>query len=123
MMKSITVVVGLVALLGLLSSGCGTLNPNTQPQIASAVQAKEKSFRACYASALRRNRNLKGRMTIEFRVDKDSGKVEDAKVVKSAIKDRTMKKCVVKVANGMSVPEAPGKYVDGVYEIDFQFES
>ena len=119
---SIAMTVALLAGLCVFATACGELNPNTQGQIASALEGKSDRFEKCYKSALKRNRNTKGKMTVELSVDKDSGKVTKAKVVKSNIKDKTMKKCVSKAAKKIKVPEAPGKHVKGVYQLEFAFE-
>ena len=120
--NTIVMMVALCAGLMLVASGCGTLNPNTQGQIASGLEGQSNQLEKCYKSALKRNRNTKGKMTVQLEIHKETGKVTKAKVVKSNIKDKTMKKCVAKVARKIKLPESPGKFVKGVYHIEFAFE-
>ena len=108
--------------LGLVALACVKLNPNTEGQIESALQAKKDAFKACYVAALEKNRKTKGKMTLVLKIDQETGKVTSASVKKSTIKDKAMKKCVSKAAKKITLPEPTVAPVEGRYDIAFNFE-
>jgi hypothetical protein len=124
-MKTMNVICALTACLalGLLVAACGAeLNPKTEGHIVSALQAKQDGFRACYASALERDREVKGEMGLQLDIHEESGKVTKANVKTSDIEDVTMKMCVETIAGTIKLPEPPGVPVEGHYTLDFGFE-
>ena len=118
----ITMAVALFAVVGALMGGCTALNPNTEGQILSALQAKEGEFKACYQSALDRNRETRGTVTLNLKIDEVSGDVTSSSVGQSNIGDNGMNQCVANAASSISLPEPPGIPVEGNYDINFDFE-
>ena len=51
---------GLFAVIGFMFAACASLNPNTEGQILSELEAKKGEFKVCYETALERNRETKG---------------------------------------------------------------
>jgi hypothetical protein len=109
----------LAILLGVLFSGCAKLNPKFEDSLNNALNAKKGEFQTCYERALKRNRNLKGEMDLKLAFTPNAKKVDKAKVTRSQIKDKGMKKCVSKAAKRIQTTELPGTWVDGKYTIDF----
>jgi hypothetical protein len=117
------IVVGLGLLLGMALSACGPeLNPKTQGHIKSALEAKKDLFKACYESALKRDRTIEGDMALLLDINAKPGTVTDAKVEKTTIKDEEMGGCVANVAKGITLPEPPEVPVEGHYGLEFGFE-
>ena len=114
---------GLCFALASLFAACGAeLNPKTQGHLHSALEAKQDAFKACYENALERDRELQGPMELVLDVHEESGKVTKAKVGKTKIGDKKMKKCVRKASSDIELPEPPGVPVEGHYTLDFGFE-
>jgi hypothetical protein len=114
---------GLCLTLGALAAACGgELNPKTEGQLVSALEAKKDGFKSCYETALQTDRELKGMMGLKLDVHQQSGKVTKATVEQSDIGDPAMKKCVSMVAGTIQLPEPPGVPVEGHYSLDFGFE-
>lgn len=114
---------GLCLILSALAIGCGAqLNPNTEGQIQSALQAKTEAFKVCYEDALKKDRELQGEMGLLLVLDEKNGAVTEAKVEKTEIKDAEMKSCVAGAAQEIDLPEPPGVTVEGHYALDFGFE-
>jgi hypothetical protein len=105
-----------------LFSACAELNPRTEGQLQAALESQTEAFKACYESALRRDRNTKGKMGLELRIEKNTGKVSSASIEKSNIGDAKMKQCVAGAAEEMALPEPPGKTVEGHWDVAFEFE-
>ena len=108
--------------LGFIALACVKLNPNTEKQIESALQAQRAAFKACYVTALEKNRKTKGKMSLVLKIDEKTGTVTSAAVKKSTIKDKTMKKCVAKAAEKITLPEPTVAPVEGHYDIAFGFK-
>ena len=122
-MTKIMLAFGLCLAFGALSAACGAeLNPKTEGQLKSALEAKRDAFKACYESALQKDRGYKGEMGLVLDINAKPGKVTNAKVVKSDIENGKMKKCVAGAASDISLPEPPGVPVEGHYTLDFGFE-
>ncbi len=122
-MKNIlTVKLSLIIISTLMLGACASLNPNTESQILSALEAKKGEFQACYQSALERNRDTRGTVTLKLKIDEVSGDVTSSSVEQSNIGDNPMNVCVSKAASSISLPEPPGLPVEGNYNINFDFE-
>jgi len=118
---STVMAVALFAATGLMSA-CSSLNPNTEGQILSALEAKKGEFKACYESALERNRETRGTVTLALKIDEVSGDVTSSSVDQSNIGDNGMNQCVANAASTISLPEPPGLPVEGNYGVNFDFE-
>ncbi len=115
--------IALCLAFGMFAVACGAeLNPKTEGQIQSALEAKRGAFKSCYEQALERDRNVKGPMNLVLDVHEESGKVTEAKVERTPIKDKKMKKCVSNAAGAIAVPDPPGVPVEGHYDLKFDFE-
>jgi hypothetical protein len=115
-------ILGLFFLVGVAGIGCRSLNPNTEAQILSALQAKKGEFKQCYVSALERNRETRGTITLKLKFDEVSGDNTSSSVDGSNIADNTMNQCVAGAASNIALPEPPGLPVEGNYDINFDFE-
>ncbi len=118
----ILMLVCLCLVLGSLASACAELNPNTEGHIKSALEAKQDAFKACYVSALDRNRETQGTVGLLLDIHEESGAVNSSSVEETNITDEQMPQCVADAASDISLPEPPGVPVEGHYNIEFGFE-
>ncbi|MBN2343178.1 MAG: AgmX/PglI C-terminal domain-containing protein [Deltaproteobacteria bacterium] len=109
----------LVAAFGLMS--CGSLNPKTEGQIYSALEAQSDAFQQCYEEALKKDRNAKGDVSVTLKFEPKSKRPKDTKVAKSDIDDPKMMQCVEKAADKVRIEDAPGVFVEGQYTVNFEF--
>ncbi|HPN83535.1 MAG TPA: AgmX/PglI C-terminal domain-containing protein [Spirochaetota bacterium] len=121
-MKTATITITALACLALLVSACAKLNPKTEGQIYSALEAKADDFRKCYEKALKDNRDVKGDVEFKLKFDPKGTRPESVSVEKSTIQDDKMLKCVTKVADKISIEDAPEVFIDGFYTVSFQFD-
>lgn len=105
--------------LNLLAIGCAELNPKFEESLNSALDAKKGVFQKCYEDALEKDRNAQGEMDIKLEFTPNKKRAEKAKVTRSEIKDKKMKKCVTKAAKSIHTSELPGTWVNGKYTIEF----
>lgn len=109
----------LVVALGLLS--CGSLNPKTEGQIYTALEAQQDAFQKCYERALKKNRDLQGDVDLKLKFGPKSKRPQEAKVAKAQFKNPKMLKCVAKAADKVRIEDAPGVFVEGQYTVHFDF--
>lgn len=121
MMKNIAITAAWALILG-LCAGCTKINPNTEGQLQSALEAKQGEFKTCYEDALSRDREVRGTVALKLQINKEEGKVVKAEVEKTKIKDEEMNRCVAGAASSIELPEPPGVPVEGHYAVDFSFE-
>lgn len=118
--KYTLMVVGcLVVGMGLMS--CGSLNPKTEGQIYSALEAQQDAFQQCYEDALKKDRNVKGDVDLTLKFEPKSKRPKDTRVTNADIKDPEMLKCVTNAADKVRIEDAPGVFVDGQYTVNFDF--
>ena len=120
-MTKIMLLVVFCLALGSLTSACASLNPNTEGQLQAALEAKTDAFRACYVTALEKDRETKGTVGLKLDLGADSGDVQSSSVKETTIQDETMNQCVADSASDISLEEPPGVPVEGYYDIDFSF--
>ncbi|MCP4606789.1 MAG: AgmX/PglI C-terminal domain-containing protein [Proteobacteria bacterium] len=120
--RKIVILVGMGLALGFLISACAQLNPNTDGQILSALEAKQDAFKACYVTALERDRETQGTVGLLLDIENPSGQVTSSAVEESNITDDEMNQCVAGAAGDISLPEPPGVPVEGHYDVQFGFE-
>ena len=121
--KKDMVLLGLFIVSGLLFSACAALNPNTEGQILSELEARKGEFQKCYESALDRNRDTKGIVGLDLKIDGEKGAVTSSSVGDSTtIGDNEMNMCVANSTQDITLPEPPGVPVEGHYDINFDFE-
>ncbi|MBN2802735.1 MAG: hypothetical protein JXR91_06550 [Deltaproteobacteria bacterium] len=119
-LKTAGMIAGLTTIL--VMSGCGKLNPKTEGQIYSALDAKNKTFQKCYEKALNDNRNIKGNVQLKLEFSPKNKNPQKVTVTKTNIKNQKMLKCVSKAADKIDIQDAPGVFVEGNYTLNFDFE-
>ncbi len=118
----IVTLVCLCLVLGSLASACAELNPNTEGHIMSALEAKKDAFKACYETALEKDREAKGNVGLLLDINEEPGEVTSSSVEETTITDADMPQCVADAASDISLPEPPGVPVEGHYTVEFGFE-
>lgn len=89
----------------------GYLSP---AQIQRVVNRRRSAIRVCYETALQRSPNLRGRVSVSFRIGL-SGSVSGARVASSSIGNGRVEGCVVRVVRGMRFPQPDGGEVRVTY--------
>lgn len=74
-------------------------------------------FRNCYEYELKKNRNLVGRIVVNFTIDQD-GSVPVAKINRSTMNNEIVEKCVVKVTKKLQFPAPRG---GGIVIVNYPF--
>jgi hypothetical protein len=122
MKKTLKMIVGLLSAAAILSVGaCASLNPNTEAQLRQALEAKQGKFQECHMSALDRDRETKGTVTLKLKLHEETGEVLAASVERTDVRDTTMNVCVSNAVSDISLPEPPGLPVEAEYDIVFDF--
>jgi hypothetical protein len=114
--------VGLCLIFGSMAMACASLNENTEGHIISALEGKKDAFKACYETALEKNREEQGMVKLKLDINEEPGEVTSSEVEETTIKDADMPQCVADAASDITLPEPPGVPVEGHYDIDFGFE-
>jgi Zn-dependent protease with chaperone function len=97
------------------TNSAGRLAPEV---IQTVVRAGFGSFRTCYESALQKNAQLRGTVTVSFAIE-PSGAVENASDHGSDVPDPAFVACVVDGFSRLSFPAPQGGYVTVIYPVVF----
>lgn len=105
----------------LLLAGCSSqLSTSVRQDIDSQVKSQRKAIAKCYKKALKRNKALKGRMTLYFTVNDFDGSFSEVSVGRSSLDDPRLKRCVVKRTSRLKLANAPDKPVRVTYPMEFK---
>ncbi len=115
-MSRFFLVIGIVMAGACASTGFGK---GVRPDIEQQMGTAEPMIKACYASALQRDRKLSGRMVIRIKTDPKTGKFHRARVASSEIEDQGLQQCVIQTVAGLSLEQPTKTSVEADYPIDF----
>jgi hypothetical protein len=106
----------LLALGGCASTGLGD---GPRKDVTARMATIQQPVQGCYEAALKRNRKLKGLMTLSFDTAPDTGKFTNIKVVRNDLPDPELEACVKEQVGGLALA-APTKTKIGVeYPLSF----
>ena len=87
-------------------------------EINRVVRANQAALRYCYESEVQRQRNLKGKVMVQWRVDR-AGLVPTARVASSTLKDSRVEGCIVRQVRKWRFPKPDGGEVSVMYPFIF----
>lgn len=93
----------------------GYLSPE---QVDRVVRANQAALRYCYESELQRQRGLKGKLVVQWRVDR-AGLVPTARVTSSTLNNSSVEGCVVRQVKKWRFPKPDGGEVSVQYPFVF----
>ncbi|MCS6914589.1 MAG: AgmX/PglI C-terminal domain-containing protein [Myxococcales bacterium] len=96
----------------------GTLDPSA---VAAKIRQYKGALVACYESALKRNPNLSGKITLRFTINR-MGKVSKAEIETDTMHDEDVNRCIIERASNWRFPppEGGGEEVQFAYPFIFQ---
>lgn len=94
------------------------LDPNA---VAAKIRQYKGALVACYESALKRNPNLSGKITLRFTISK-MGKVSKAEIETDTMHDEDVNRCIIERASNwrFPAPQGGGEEVQFAYPFIFQ---
>ncbi len=117
-----TKITGLIlgaAALGLFAVGCG--NARTPDQYAADTQgvlaSKSGAIKDCYEAELKKDKNTKGQVVVQFNVEPDTGKLTNVKVASAA--SPALGACVSSAIEGLAI--SPADSNQGVASFTWDF--
>jgi hypothetical protein len=93
----------------------GYLSPE---QIERVVRANQAALRYCYENELQRARSLKGKLVVQWRVDRE-GRVAYARVTSSTLRSAGVEGCIVRQVKKWRFPKPDGGEVSVQYPFVF----
>jgi TonB family protein len=87
-------------------------------QINRVVRANQAALRYCYESEVQRQRGLKGKVMIQWRVDR-AGLVPTARVASSTLNNSGVEGCIVRQIRKWHFPKPDGGEVSVMYPFIF----
>jgi hypothetical protein len=87
-------------------------------QINRVVRANQAALRYCYESEVQRQRSLKGKVIVQWRVDR-AGAVPSARVASSTLNNASVEGCIVRQVKKWRFPKPDGGEVNVLYPFIF----
>jgi hypothetical protein len=80
-----------------LVAGCKSagMGAETRADIAAQMRTAEGPIQACYASALKRNRRIQGRMSVRMVAEASTGQLKGFTVLRDEPGDQAVRECVL----------------------------
>ncbi|HEU4734162.1 MAG TPA: AgmX/PglI C-terminal domain-containing protein [Kofleriaceae bacterium] len=113
----VEVVVGVV--LGLAACGGSGLGADTRADITARMMSAQPPLQACYASALKSNRKLRGMMVLSFVAAPETGQFQEILVTHDELNDPGIRKCVVDEVGKLKLEKPQASRVSISYPIQF----
>ena len=82
------------------------------------VKANQAAIRYCYESEVQRQRGLRGKVVVQWRVDR-AGAVPTARVASSTLNDAGVEGCIVRQVRKWRFPQPDGGEVSVLYPFIF----
>lgn len=114
-MKMLTLSI-LVLTAGCASSGLGD---GPRQDVTARMSTIQQPVAGCYEAALKRNRKLKGLMTVAFDTAPGSGKFTNIKVVRNDLPDPELEACVREQVGGLALAQPTKTKIGVEYPLNF----
>jgi hypothetical protein len=90
-------IIALVFAACLAAAGCKSagMGPETRADITAQMKLAEPPIQACYADALKKNRRLKGRISLRLVAEASTGQFKNINVLRDEPRDPAITQCVV----------------------------
>lgn len=116
MANKMTKLMVLLALGGCASTGLGD---GPRQDVTARMATIQQPVAGCYEAALKRNRKLKGVMTVAFDTAPETGKFTNVKVVRSDLPDPELEACVKEKVEGLALATPPKTKLGVEYPFNF----
>ena len=95
-MTRLSIIAGFLA-GGLALGACKSagMGPETRADIAAQVKTAEGPIQACYAEALKKNRRVKGTISLRLVAEASTGQFKNVSVLRDEPRDPAVTQCVV----------------------------
>jgi hypothetical protein len=116
MLKTTTKLMVLLALGGCASTGLGD---GPRQDVTARMATIQQPVAGCYEAALKRNRKLKGLMTVSFDTAPETGKFTNVKVVRNDLPDPELEACVKTQVESLALATPPKTKLGVEYPFNF----
>jgi hypothetical protein len=113
------VILGAVGVAMLAIAGCGGIG-KSQTHLRTAIDAKKPTLDDCYASALERDKEIAGSMTLWVHVAEKDGTVTQVEVANSTVTDAELTQCVETTLVGTQISPAPKANLKVEYQLELR---
>ena len=123
-MRKTIVVVGSLLLAGAALTGTGctaTVSQAQRDNITQRMTGAQMPLAKCYADLLTTTPAAAGNVAVAFRIQPNTGRFTNVKLVRSQVNDPAFNKCVLAVVSDLYISPAPSFIIDVVeYPIGFK---
>jgi len=123
-MRKTTIVVGslLLACAALVGTGCtATVSQAQRDTIVQRMTGAQMPLAKCYSDLLTITPTAAGNVTVAFRIQPNTGRFTNVRMVRSQVNDPGFTKCVLAIVSDLHISPAPSFTIDVVeYPIGFK---
>ena len=101
----------------LLADSFGIKGMRTRDNVNATITARLRAIHGCFAKAALDDAGLRGKVEIQFEI-RPSGKVRDAKAIRTTLADESVGKCVAKIVGKLDFGKGPKSML--VYPFEFR---
>ncbi|HET7499800.1 MAG TPA: AgmX/PglI C-terminal domain-containing protein [Kofleriaceae bacterium] len=113
---------GLAVVLGAGLTACGGsgLGADTRADITARMTSAQPPLQACYASALKGNRKLRGMIVLSFVAAPQTGQFQEILVTRDELNDPAVRQCVLEEVGKLKLEKPQASRVSISYPIRFE---
>jgi len=110
-----------LALIAITLAGCGGagLGAETRADVTKQMQIAQPPIQSCYAEALKKNRRLKGIVSLEFIAEPETGQFKNILIRRDELNDPTVRQCILDEVGKLKLDKPTKSAVSIPYPIRF----
>jgi hypothetical protein len=93
-MSKLTMIATAILVATTLGCGGAGMGAETRADIQARMQSTQDPIQACYAAALKRNRKLKGMVTVELTAEASTGQFKNVIFRRDEVNDQSVRECI-----------------------------
>ena len=110
-----------LSVLVVMAVACGKtgMGKNVRNDIQARMQTVQEPVAACYETALKDNRKLRGRVEISFTAAPDTGRFDKVEITRNDLGDDTLDQCIIDQVSALKLEKPQKTAVTASYPFDF----
>lgn len=105
--------------VGAIACGGAGLGDTVRQDISTQMATIQEPVSACYASALQRDRKLRGTMMVSFDAEPKTGTFTNIRITGGDLRDEELQSCVTEQVSGLALSEPQKTVVSVSYPLEF----
>ena len=118
--KTTTTTMALVAVMAAAACGGSGMGQNVRNDVTNQMTTTQPKLSACYETALKEKRKLRGTMWLNIQIEPKTGKFRQVTVTRSDFQNQGLETCVRDTVSGLALAVPQKSTVSVDYPVNFE---